>query len=38
MTAGRLASKLGETAAARKWEELAQKVRASFNHRFGTPI
>jgi predicted glycogen debranching enzyme len=34
MTAGRLASKLGETAAARKWEELAQKVRASFNHRF----
>jgi predicted glycogen debranching enzyme len=34
MTASRLASKLGKSAAAREWEELAQKVRASFNDRF----
>ena len=34
MTASRLASKLGESAAAREWEELAQKVRVSFNRRF----
>jgi len=34
MTGSRFAAKLGEKTAARQWDDLAQKVRASFNRRF----
>jgi predicted glycogen debranching enzyme len=37
MTGSRLAARLGENTAARQWDDLAQKVRASFNRRFWNP-